>query len=83
MSISCSGNHASPWGVYCTIIRHCCVNSLTFCVDEGMKEYIREIINGLQTNTILQFLTLYVTGFERTRLPRTQQESPSHDSCTH
>ena len=27
-----------------------------------MKEYIREIINGLQTNAILQFLTLYKIG---------------------
>ena len=31
---------------------------------------------------------IYMTGFERTRLPRTQQEdtpgfSPSHGSCTH
>ena len=60
--VDLSGNYASPWGVYCTIIRHCCVNSLTFCGDEGMKEYIREIINSLQTNAILQFLTLYKIG---------------------
>ena len=36
----------SPWGVYCAIIRHCCVNSLTLCGDEGMKEYVKEITDS-------------------------------------
>ena len=56
--VDLSGNKSSPWGVYCAIIEHCCVNSLTLCGDEGMKRYIKEIIDSLQTNTTLQSLTL-------------------------
>ena len=56
--VDLSGNCSSPWGVYCAIIRHCCVNSLTLCGDEGMKKYVREIRDSLQSNTKLQSLTL-------------------------
>ena len=38
--VDLSGNNSSPWNVYCVIIRHCCVNSLTLCGDEGMGEYV-------------------------------------------
>ena len=60
--VDLSGNKSSPWGVYCAIIRHCCVNSLTLCGDEGMKEYTREITDSLQINVTLQSLTLYKIG---------------------
>ena len=60
--VDLSENGASPWDVYCTIIRHCCVNSLTLCGDEGMKEYIMDITDSLQRNTILQSLTLCKIG---------------------
>ena len=52
----------SPWGVYCAIIRHCCVGSLALCGDEGMDEYIEEITESLQANAILQSLTLSSIG---------------------
>ena len=55
-------NSPSPWGVYCAIIRHCCSNSLTFCGDNRMKEYIKEITDSLQANTTLQSLTLFGIG---------------------
>ena len=60
--VDLSGNKSSPWGVYCTIIRHCCVNSLTLCGDKGMKEYVKEITDSLQTNPTLQSLTLCKIG---------------------
>ena len=60
--VDLSGNYSSPWGVYCAIIKHCCVNSLTLCGDEGMKEYTKEIIDSLQTNAVLQSLTLWKIG---------------------
>ena len=60
--VDLSGNKSSPWGVYCAIIRHCCVNSLTLCGDEGMKEYTKEITDSLQLNTVLQSLTLCKIG---------------------
>ena len=60
--IDLSENHSSPWGVYCAIIKHCCVNSLTLCGDEGMEEYIKEIIDSLQANVTLQSLTLLGVG---------------------
>ena len=49
-------------GVYCTIIRHCCGNTLTLCGDEGMNEYIQEIINSLQANSTIKYLVLYSIG---------------------
>ena len=60
--VDLSGNNSSPWGVYCAIIRHCCVNSLTLCGDEGMEEYVKEIIDSLQTSKTLQSLTLCKIG---------------------
>ena len=60
VDLSCNGS--SPWGVYCAIIRHCCVNSLTLCGDEGMKEYIKEIADSLQANVTLWSLTLLGVG---------------------
>ena len=60
VDLSC--NNSSPWGVYCAIIRHCCVNGLTLCGDEGMQEYSKEIADSLQANAILQSLTLYSIG---------------------
>ena len=60
--VDLSKNQASQWGVYCAIIRYCCVNSLTLCGDEGMKEYVREITVNLQANTTLQSLTLCNIG---------------------
>ena len=56
--IDLRGNHSSPWGVFCAIIRHCCVDSLTLCADEGMKEYVKELTDSLKANTILHSLTL-------------------------
>ena len=60
--IDLSKNSSSPWGVYCAIIRHCRVNSLTLCGDEGMKDYIKEILDSLQINVTLQSLTLRDIG---------------------
>ena len=60
--IDLSENSLSPWGVYCTIIRHSCVKSLTVYGEEGMNEYIQEIINSLQANTAIQSLTLHSIG---------------------
>ena len=57
--INLSENESSPWGLYCTIIKHCCVTSLTLCGNEGMKEYIMKITDSLQQNTTLQSLTIY------------------------
>ena len=51
-------NDSFPWGVYCAIIRHCSVNSLTLCGSKGMNEYFKKIIETLQTNTTLQTVTL-------------------------
>ena len=58
----CYSGGSSPWGVYCSIIRHCCGNSLTLCGDEGMKGYIKEITDSLQANTTLYSLSLYSIG---------------------
>ena len=60
--VDLSGNNSSPWGVYCAIIRHCCVDSLTLFGDEGMKEFVEEITESLQANVKLQSLTLYKIG---------------------
>ena len=56
--VDLSGNKSSPWGVYCAVIRHCCVDSLTLCGDEGMEQFVENIMDGLQINTILRSLTL-------------------------
>ena len=60
--IDLSENSYSPWGVYCTIIRHSCVKSLTLCGEEGMDDHIQEIIDSLQANTTIQSLTLHSIG---------------------
>ena len=54
--VDLSGNLLSPWSVYCAIIRHCYVGSLTFCEDKGIKEFVKAITDSLQTNTKLQSL---------------------------
>ena len=56
--IDLSENKSSPWGVYCAIIRHCCIISLTLCGHEGIKEYVEKITDSLQQNTTLQALTI-------------------------
>ena len=48
-----SKNYSSPWGVYCAIIRHCSVNSLTLCGDDGIGQYVNELKEVLQMNTTL------------------------------
>ena len=60
--VDLSGSKSSPWGVYCTFIRHCCVSKLTLCGDEGMIEYVKEITDSLQANTTLYSLTLCKIG---------------------
>ena len=60
--IDLSGNQSSPWGVYCAIIRYYCVNSLTLCGDNGIRDYVKEITDSLQTNARLQSLTLCKIG---------------------
>ena len=55
-------NESSPWGVYCAIIRHCSVNSLTLCGDCGIEDYASEIKESLQMNTKLLSLTLCNIG---------------------
>ena len=60
--VDLSGNSSSPWGVYCIIIRHCCVSSLTLCGDDGMKEHVRELTDSLEANRKLESLTLYSIG---------------------
>ena len=56
--VDLSRNESSPWGVYCVIIRHCCVSSLTLCGDEGIINYVKEITDSLQMNTSVQSLIL-------------------------
>ena len=56
--VDLSGNHSSPWGVYCAIIRHCSVNSLTLCGDDGIGRYVNELKEALQMNTTLISLKL-------------------------
>ena len=51
-------NKSSPWGVYCAIIRHCSVDSLTLCGDHGIEDYVNKIKDCLQMNTKLISLTL-------------------------
>ena len=56
--VDLSDNNSSPWGVYCAIIRHCSVDSLTLCGDHGIEDYVNEIKDILQMNTKLISLTL-------------------------
>ena len=60
--IDLSGNHASPWGMYCAIIKCCCVNTLTLCGDDGMEGHIKEITDSLKANRTLESLTLCSIG---------------------
>ena len=55
-------NNSSPWDVYCTIIEHCSIDSLTIFGDDGMEEYIGQFQNSLEKNTTLQSLTLLNIG---------------------
>ena len=56
--VDLSDNSSSPWGVYCAIIRHCNVNSLTLCGGDGIDKYINELKEVLRTNTKLISLKL-------------------------
>ena len=67
--VDLSGNLSSPWGVYCVIIRHCCVNSLTLCGDNWMEEHVKEIAehvkeiaDSLEANKRLNSLTIHNVG---------------------
>ena len=60
--VDLSGNESSPWGLYCAIIRHCSVNSLTLCGGHGIQDYVNEVNKGLQMNTKLISLTLCNIG---------------------
>jgi len=60
--IDLSENKSTPWSVYCVVIRYCCTKSLTVCGDNGMEDHVREIINNLEANTILESLTLCDIG---------------------
>ena len=55
-------NNASPWGVYCVVIRHCCVNNLTLCGDDGMEQHVKDIADSLEANKRLKSLRLYSIG---------------------
>ena len=68
--VDLSRNDWSPWGVYCTIIRHCRSNSLTLCGDEEMMDYVNEITDSLETNATLLSLTLCKIGIIGLRLIR-------------
>ena len=61
-------NNSSPWGVYCAIIRHCSVDSLTLCGDHGMEDYVNEIKQSLQMNTKLISLTLCNIANNRSKI---------------
>jgi len=56
--VDLSDNNLSPWGVYCVVIRHCSVDSLTLCGDHGIEDYVNEIKQSLLANTKLTSLTL-------------------------
>ena len=58
--VDLSNNNSSPWGVYCAIIRHCSVNSLTLCGGRGIEDYASEMKESLQMNTKLLSLTLVI-----------------------
>ena len=59
--VDLSGNISPSWDGYCAIIRHCCINKLTLCGDEGMKRYAKEVMRSLKINAVLQSLTLCVS----------------------
>ena len=63
--VDLSENKSSQWGVYCAIIRHCCVQTLTLCGDEGAKFYVKEITSSLKANTVLQSLSIYISDVGR------------------
>ena len=56
--IDLSGNELSPWGLYCVVIRNCCVDSLTLGGDYGMEEYVNKVTECLQNNRKFQLLKL-------------------------
>jgi len=60
--INVSGNCSSPWGVYCALIRHCFVNSLTIFGDDGINNHVQEVAECLQANKCLDTLTLHNVG---------------------
>jgi len=60
--VDLNGNGSSPWGVYCAITRHGCVDSLTLCGDDGMEEYVEGIIDSVNANATLKTLTLFEIG---------------------
>ena len=64
--VDLSGNKSSPWGVYCAIVRNYVVSTLTLCGDEGMEEYVKEVIDSLRSNKIIKSLTF--CGIEGTGL---------------
>ena len=74
MYIDINENMSSPWGVYCDIIRQCCVKQLTLHGHEGIKGYVKEIIDSLKENTIIQSLTL---GTSRSKIDNLQGNSVS------
>ena len=66
--VDLSGNGSSPWVVYCVIIRHCYLNRLTLCGDEGMEKYSTDIRDSLQKCLTLKSLTLCKIGREGIKL---------------
>jgi len=60
--VDLSGNHSTPWEVYCVIIRNCCAGSLTVCGDLEMEKYVENIAGSLEANKGLGFLTLCGIG---------------------
>jgi len=61
--VDLSENDSSPWGVYCLIIRHSCVDSLTVCGDDGMEKYVEEIKDSLKANSRLKSMKVHNIGF--------------------
>jgi len=51
-------NLSSPWGVYCAIIKHSSVKSLTLCGDNGLETYVEQLTSCLEESTQLKTLTL-------------------------
>ena len=60
--IDLSGNCSSPWLVYCTIIRYCCVSSLIVVGDDEIEMYAMEISKCLEANRTLTSLTFCCIG---------------------
>jgi len=61
--VDLSGNDSShAWNVYCIIIRNCCAHNLTLCGDNGIEEYIDDIVCNLEANAKLTSLTLCNIG---------------------